>query len=737
MNNRQVGLVLGGWLAAMAVALPIAGQDDQVAAYRIAKDQFGPPRIDGRLDEDLWMAVPAMSGFHQREPLEGVGATERTEVRIAYDGESLYIGVMAYDSRPDQIVARIMQRDKLFEPEGFESGMKAAGDDAIAILLDPFHDHRNGVVFATNPNGAEFEALITDEGGGVNIDWRAVWEVASVRTADGWSSEFSIPWRTLRYPDALSDEPWGINVLRVIRHKNEEVQWQSWEREGGGLHRVSRAGHLTGLSDLPRPSLNVEMKPFLLSGRTLDVDDGSARESSSKISTGVDLKTELLPGLLLDLTVNTDFAQVEVDDAQVNLTRFNLFFPEKRDFFLENSGVFDFGTAINSFGPPAYQMFFSRQIGISEDGEVPILGGARVTGRLGSQTVGLLSVLTESVPGVERERFSVARLKRDVGESNYVGGMVADRRGNGPANTSTGIDAQFVIGDAWIWNGFGARSFTEGVGGEGYAYGVGYNYSGDLWSSFFNHYGVGAEVESAAGFVTRNDFRKSELYNGRTWRLSALGLRDVQFNVGGTYASTVSDNRLQEWSAGFFLSTNWDASHNLNLIGNVAEAVVDEEFELADGVSVPVGRYDNDHLMWFGSTNQSRMVSLGSNGRISKFFGGSLVSAGATLTAAPSAQVGLSFAYNRNVIDVPAGDFTADLFSMRGTYSFSTRMSTNVLVQYNSLDRDFSTNVRFNFVHRPGSDFFIVFTENRGDGDRVWNLSDRGLVMKVTYLARL
>jgi hypothetical protein len=199
----------------------------------------------------------------------------------------------------------------------------------------------------------------------------------------------------------------------------------------------------------------------------------------------------------------------------------------------------------------------------------------------------------------------------------------------------------------------------------------------------------------------------------------------------------VSDNRLQEWSAGFFLSTNWDASHNLNLIGNFAETVVDEEFELADGVSVPVGTYDDDHLMWFGSTNQSRMVSLGSNGRISRFFGGSLVSAGATLTAAPSAQVGLSFAYNRNVIDVPAGDFTADLLSMRGTYSFSTRMSTNVLVQYNSLDRDFSTNVRFNFVHRPGSDFFIVFTENRGRDDRVWNLSDRGLVMKVTYLARL
>ena len=738
MERRSGALGLGVWLGLAFTFHPIVAQDDQVLAYRIRAGSPDAIRIDGRLTEDVWTRFPALTGFRQREPLEGLAATERTEIRIAYDDEALYIAVMAYDSRPDEIVARILQRDKLLKADRFgQAGVTAAGDDVVAILLDPFHDHRNGVLFATNPNGAEFEALITDEGGGLNIDWRGVWEVASARTPDGWSAEFAIPWRTLRYPDAAPDEPWGINVLRFIRSKNEETLWRAWEREGGGLHRVSRAGHLAGLTDLPRRRLNVEAKPFLLGGRRQEADAGGFIESSSTRSVGIDLKTELRPGLLLDLTVNTDFAEVEVDDAQVNLTRFDLFFPEKRDFFLENSGIFDFGLAANPFEPPAYQMFFSRQIGISEDGEVPILGGARLTGRAGSQTVGFLHVRTDAVPGIERESFSVARVKRDVGESNYVGGMVVDRRGDGPTNTSAGIDGQFVIGEAWVWDVFGTRSFTEGAGGDGYSYAVGYNYNGDVWGSFFNHYGVSPDAEASAGFITRTDLRSTDLYGGRTWRPSALGLRDIRLFVGGNYSNTISGGRLQEWSAGFFLSPAWESSDNITFFMNAAETVVDEAFDLSEGVDVPTGRYRADHIGWFAGTSEARMLRVSSQGTISRFYEGSLVSVSSTLTAAPSPKVPVALGYNRNVVDVPSGDFTADISSVRATYSFSTRMSTNVLVQYNSLDREVSTNVRFNFIHRPGSDFFIVFTENRGDDDRVWTLSDRGLVMKITYLARM
>ena len=345
-----------------------------------------------------------------------------------------------------------------------------------------------------------------------------------------------------------------------------------------------------------------------------------------------------------------------------------------------------------------------------------------------SQTVGFLSVVTDAVPGIERERFSVGRVKRDVGESNYLGGMVVDRRGDGPTNTSAGIDGQFVLGGAWVWDVFGARSFTEGAGGDGCAYGVRYNYSGEVWGSFFNHYGVSSDAEASAGFITRTDLRSTDLYGGRTWRPSALGLREIRLFVGGKYANTISDGRLQEWSTGFFLSPAWESSDNITLFMNVAETVVDEAFDLSDGVDVPAGRYRADDIGWFAGTSQALMLSVSSRGIVSRFFGGSLTSVSTTLTAAPSPQVSVSGAYNRNVVDVPGGDFTADITSLRATYSFSTRMSTNVLVQYNSLDRDISTNVRFNFSHRPGSDLFIVFTENRGDNDRVWHLSNRGLV---------
>ena len=738
-----VTLAFGAGVVPAVAQVSTSSGEDVVDAVRLSPRDSEALDIDGYVDELLWERIAPTSGFRQQDPVEADPATERTEVRIAYDDEALYVAVRAFSDRPDQVVSRLMQRDRILEADPFgQAGLGDTGDDVFAILLDPFHDHRNGVVFATNPNGAEFEALLTDEGSSINIDWRGVWEVAGTRTPDGWSAEFAIPWRTLRYPDAVEGEPWGINFFRVIRSKNEQVYWRSWEREGGGLQRVSRAGHLHGLTDLPRQGLNVEAKPYALLGRARVRDEFDALNASTDRGVGLDLKSELLPGLLLDLTVNTDFAQVEVDDAQVNLTRFNLFFPEKRDFFLENSGIFDFGIPGNPFEPPAYQMFFSRQIGISPDGEVPIVGGARLTGRVGAQTVGFMSVATDAVPegpgfeGVDRELFSVARVKRDVGESNYIGAMVVDRRGHGATNTSVGVDGQYLLGQAWVWDAFVSRSFTEGAGGDDTSYRVGYQYGGETWGSFFNHFGVGPKAEASAGFITRADYRSTELYVGRTWRPSAMGLREFQLFLGGKYASTMADNRMQDWQIGFFTTPTWRSGDNISVLANVAETVVDDAFGLSDGVAVPAGSYGNSHVGWFGGSSRARLFSVDVNGMISQFYGGSLVSAGLTATAALSSRFQLVPGFTRNVVDVPGGEFTADISSLRASFSFSTRLFANALVQYNSLDGDFSTNVRLNFIHRPGSDLFIVFTENRSDELNGWALSDRGLVSKLTYLMR-
>ncbi len=728
-----------GALVLLTLATTGAGaQEDRVTALRIQDGDGRSVRVDGVLDETLWAEADVIDGFRQREPEEGRAASERTEVRIVFDAEALYVGVMAYDSDPDAIVARILQRDKILAPVFFGAGVEFAGDDAVAILLDPFDDNRNGVIFATNPNGAEFEALLTDEGSQLNVDWRGVWEVRAARTAEGWSAEFAIPWRTLRYPDGDDGHEWGINVQRVIRRRNEDVLWQSWQREGGGLHRVSRAGRLAGIHDLPRQGLNAEVKPFLLTGRRQEADDAGAITAETQYEAGLDLKTELRPGLLLDLTLNTDFAQVEVDDAQVNLTRFDLFFPEKRDFFLENAGIFDFGVPGNAFEPPAYQMFFSRQIGISEDdGEVPILGGGRLTGRVGSQTLGFLNVVTDRAYDLPRESFSVGRVKRDVGSSGYVGAMLVDRRSRDGWNTSVGVDGQFVIGSAWVWDWYGARSYTKGEGGDGFSYRVGYSYEGDTWGSLFNHFAVSPSMEAEAGFVTRTDIRRTDLYGSRKWRPDALRLRDISLWAGAGYGGTVTDNRLQDWEAGIGLNPLWESGENALVFLNASETVVDETFELTDSIDVPPGRYRADHVGWFAGTSKNRPFYLDSNGLITRFHGGSLVSLGGTLTAAPSSRLSFALGFTRNDVEVPEGAFTADISSLRAVLSFSTRLSTNVLFQYNSLDRDITTNIRFNFIHRPGSDLFVVFTESRGDERRVWNLSNRGLVMKLTYLARM
>lgn len=716
----------------------LQAQESDLRAYHIPPEAGRQIQVDGLIAEELWAYVPVASGLTQREPNQGAPATERTEVRLAYDADNLYVAVMAFDSEPDRVVARILQRDKLMEADFMGGGIKFAGDDGVAILLDPFDDHRNGIIFATNANGAEFEALISDEGREVNIDWRGVWEVASARTPDGWSAEFAIPWRTLRYPSGAPDQQWGLNVFRTIRRKNEDALWRSWQREGGGFRRVSRAGHLTGLEGLPEQGMNVEVKPFVLTGRRKELDeDTDLLVSSEDLEAGVDIKAELRPGLLLDLTYNTDFAQVEADDEQVNLTRFDLFFPEKRDFFLENSGIFQFGVPNNPFEPPLFMMFFSRRIGISEDGEIPIIGGARLTGRVGGQTVGFLNVVTDSAFGVPRENFSVARVKRDVGGSNYIGAMVTDRRSSEMWNTAAGVDAQWVVADAWILQGYAASTFTKG-GTDGFSYRLAYDYTGQDWGSFFNHVSVGPGVEVESGFNVRDDYRLTEGYGGYKFRPTGLlGLRQWDIFAGGRYATTVSDNRLQDWQAGIFTTPLWESGESVSLFVNAAETVLDEEFELTDSVDVPVGRYRNDHMGWFGGTSPSRWISLQTNGMVSRFYGGHLVSVGGTLNLAPSPQVSLGLGYTRNDVSVPDGSFTADISSLRLSYSFSTKLSTNVLVQYNSLEEAVSANVRFNFIHRPGSDLFIVFTENRGDDRRLWNLSDRGIVMKLTYLARM
>lgn len=727
-----LALVVASTAGAQGPPPPRAAGNDTLVAARLSSSAAGAIRVDGLLTEAAWKEAAPITEFRQREPVEGAPTTEATEVRVISAGDVLYVGVVARDRHPERIVSRILARDKVMETE-FDGKPRFAGDDAVVILLDPFHDHRNAFLFATNPNGAEFDALLTDEGKEYNIDWRGIWTVAAKRTADGWSAEFAIPFRTLRYRN--DGGAWGFNVYRIIRHSNEEVLWRGWARGSEGIARVSRAGHLTGLGDLPSPGVNLDLKPYVLAGGDEEHEDGT-HTAKGLAHIGADLKSEVRPGMVLDLSYNTDFAQVEVDDQQVNLTRFSLFFPEKREFFLENSGVFAFG-ARGQFEPPPFLAFFSRSIGINADsGEVPLLGGGRLTGRAGSETFGFLSAMTASRYGDPRTSFNVARVKRDLWRAGYVGAILVDRRNSETANTVGGVDFSLWPLQKLNVQGFGARTSTKGSGGDDLVWRLGADYQSTNMSASLSHIEVGPEVEASAGFVTRTDVRRTQGNARYVFRPHVLNLRRIGVSTFNDYVADLHGNRL-DWSVSGGASPTWNTADNIATFYSVGRNRVTEEFSLADTVLVPVGDYPTSSLSIFGSSGAGRSVVLNLNADFRHQFGGTVNSLTAGATANAGTHLGFKVGYTRSDASLPDGAFVAHLVSLRTTYAITTRAALNSLVQYNSLDRRVSANARLGYTFRPGSDIFFVLNEERGSETAVWDPRSRGVRLKVTYLARL
>jgi hypothetical protein len=690
--------------------------------------------VDGRLDELAWAKAPIVSGFRQREPVEGAAATEDTVVRVLYDGDRLYVGILAQDREPERILARILRRDKVMELD-LEGHHKMAGDDGVAVLLDPFHDRRNAFVFATNPNGATFDALVTDEGQTFNADWQGVWDVAAQRTAEGWSAEFAIPFRTLRYPSSPETRPWGFNVLRVIQRKNEETLLSGWSRDEGGFHRVSRAGLLEGLAELPRSGRNVELKPYGLTGR-LQERQPDPLPDRTRWDVGLDTKWELRPGLVLDGTLHPDFAQVEADDQQINLTRFDLFYPEKRDFFLENAGIFEFG-APGYFETPPFLLFFSRRIGLDDAGDaIPVLGGLRLSGRVGRQTIGVLGAMTDASAGQPRNGFSLVRVKRDIGSAGYVGGMIADRRTGQRSNSGAGADWSFWPSGSVNVTGFVARTETSGPGGDGTAARLGLDYTGDRFGFSGQHILIGPETTADMGFITRTDIRRSDGLGRATVRPAVLGLRKIDLLLGANLITDLHGVK-QDASLGPAVDLQWNSGERLRVFFNQGSTHLPQAFDLSGRVNVPAGTYDMRQLSFFSTTSPQRAAVLTASGDFFHIYDGRVSSATARASLATGPHVALSLGYTRDDVRLPAGSLGANLFSLRVDWALSTRLTAFALVQYNDLEHRFQGNLRLNFIHRPGSDLYVVFNEERGSELSAWRLARRGLVAKITYLLRL
>ena len=703
------------------------------------------PEIDGDvLGEAIWDDIVPATGFLQNTPDEGQPASERTEVRIIYTEDTIYFGIVCYVSDPSTIIVSDSRRDSSLNDT-----------DSFQIIIDTYLDKQNGFVFGTNPAGLEYDGQVTNEGqgsgrfggggvsrsgsqqqrgsgGGFNVNWDGVWQVDAEISEIGWTAEIAIPFRTLRYPSG-DVQTWGLNFQRNIRSRNEQSYWASLPRQFR-LHRLSLAGELQGL-EVP-PQRNLKLTPYVLGEALRRTDD---TQTTALGDVGADLKYSITPSVTLDLTYNTDFAQVEVDDQRVNLDRFTLFFPEKRPFFLENAGLFSVGQ------PGQIEVFFSRRIGIGESGgQIPILGGGRLSGKVGNNTnVGFLNIQTESVnaTGTPSNNFTVARVRQDFQNRSNIGAMFVNRGGTGSLagerdyNRSYAVDGRWGIGQAGTVSGFAAQTDTPGLEGDTHAFNMAANYDSERYQLRGGVTEVGPNFNPEVGFYARRGYRRSDASVRTTFRPeNPLGILEWfphashytiwNFVTGQQETQyTHLDNGI-EWRNGYQVSTGV----------NLTKEGVLEPFEIFPGVTVPVDTYDHTEAIIRFNTNLGAPVSFTFRTTVGGFFGGDRVQMGPEVSLRAGETFNAQLSWSRNDIDLPGGAFITNLGSVRLNYSFTTRMFVQALVQYNDRADLWTSNIRFALLSDANTGLFIVYNDTQGLGAVRPTGAGRTLTIKYSQL---
>ena len=723
----------------------VIARDEEGRVTMRATRLDAPLRLDGQLDEAVYQTVAPVHDFIQQEPREGALATEQTDVWVFFDGETLYVSARCWDSQPGRMVANEMRRDSY----------AMYGNDSFLVLLDTFYDRRNGFIFMTNPLGGLFDLTITAERT-ANLDWNTVWNVQTSRFDQGWMLEMAIPFKSLRYrPEA--GQYWGINFMRRVAWKNETsflTPIPAALRELGTF-QVSAAATLAGL-EVPTSVARFEVKPYAIGDLTTNLSANPLIRNQPGGTAGVDVKYGVTQGLTADFTYNTDFAQVEVDEQQINLTRFSLFFPEKREFFLEGQGVFNFGAgykydpittafggALSQFGGVAPVLFFSRRIGLSAGRAVPIHGGGRLTGKAGPYNIGLLDVQTgeDGTTDTRSTNFSVLRVKRDVLRRSAIGAMFTGRSvsalGQG-AGYAYGVDGVFSFYDNLNFNSFWARTDTQGARGDDLSYQTALDYSNDRWSLKVERLAVGANFRPEVGFLRRTDFRRTFVefrYTPRPRSLDAV--RRFVFIPSLDYfndGAGLLETRLQQ----LLLGAEFETGDRL-LVGVTDNfEFLKRSFRLARDATVSVGGYSFLNTKVVYDIGEQRSISGAVTIEHGGFFGGEKtsigynrprVSLGSQLTVEPSLSL--------NYITLPETTFNSTLVSTRTTYTVTPRMFLSALVQFNSSSDSLGTNVRFRWEYQPGSEFFVVYTDERDTlTPRFPTLENRALVIKFNRLFR-
>ncbi len=710
--------------------------EKSVAATRVTV----APTLDGRLDDQVWTEAVVASEFRQREPIEGAPASERTEVRILYDDDNLYLGFVLFDSDPSGIRATQLRRDSLRlrtqrpgrGTGGDGAGAAAAGrsDDTVSVILDTFHDHRNAFVFTVNALGTRSDATVRNERE-VNQDWDERWEAAAQITDRGWEAEMSIPWASLRY--AQGNPIWGIDFRRQIRRKNEEVVWSNYVQDYE-FTTISQAGQLRGLMDL-RLTGRFRLKPYVLGG----YDSFQQREapiSESSAAFGIeDFKIKLTSNLTSQLTFNTDFAQVEVDEQRVNLTRFSLFFPEKREFFLEAANSFSFGNTEGGLGsPPPSRLFFSRRIGLDEDGNsLPIDFGAKLTGKIGRGNLGFLNVQTGDSQFGEGRNYSALRWRQDLLARSSVGAFVSNVQGpGGDTNRVAGLDANFTFLDHLNISGFAATARDNEVEGDSWIGHFQTRWESDLWEANAEIMVIEEDFRTDLGFIPRTDIIKQRLTGSYKPRPGLSWLRQVEINPVFD-RNTTTDGQLVTRTSMLLTRVIFESGDSFFATIRNRFELLDVPFDVHPTVTIPAGGYDFNQWSITFSSYPGRRVSGGLSIRTGEFFDGDRLFLTPRLSLRMNENFSLRADYSRNWVNLPGGSFVVHLARLRADVSFSDRWLTDALVQYDSVTDEISVFGRLRYIYRIGDSFYLVYRQTRRVSGEFSGLEDRSLTTKMTY----
>jgi len=675
-----------------------------------AQQLLASPTLDGDVIGDAaWQGVVPATGFRQVQPDDGQPATQETEVYIGFLDDALYIGVVAYDKQVDAITVTDSRRDASLDDT-----------DSFQVIIDGLRDGQNGYVFGTNPAGLAYDGQVVREGsggqlgsgaGGFNLNWDGSWDVVATISDIGWSAEMRIPFRTLRFGQGET-QTWGINFQRNIRRNNEVAYWAPLSRQRN-IHRVSDAGTIAGI--VPPAQKNLKVTPYVLGKSSRG---GNIVGTESEADFGFDIKYSITPSLTLDATYNTDFAQVEVDEQQVNLDRFSLFLPEKRPFFLENAGQFTVGNA------EQVELFFSRRIGIADDGEqIPIDGGVRLSGKVGGSTnLGFLYMSSEAVMGVAPgNQFTVARVNQELPGRSAVGFLIVDRQGDGSyrvaadddQNQTYAIDGRWGIGENLILSAWAAKTATPGLAGRDDAYALKADYDSATWAYRLSYTEVGGDFNPEVGFLSRSAYERIEAFVMRRIRPDDLwGLLEIRPHM--SYQGYWDFDGFQE--TGYWHNdVHWAFrnGYELHTAVNVTRSGLTDPFEIVDGVIVQPGTYDHAEGQIVFYTNQAAPLSLSFQGIIGGRFGGDRLSLGPELKyrIGETFSSELSYIYNKFDLPVPGGQFDANLARLRLSYSFTPKILLQALVQYNELDDVLSTNLRFAWLQSANSGLYLVYNE--------------------------